>query len=78
MLSRFPGSGQSVAAFCRAESISVGSYHRWRTQLRMEKPELGEASQRPAFLDLGALSAGSALTLELDFGGGVTLRVRRG
>jgi hypothetical protein len=36
------------------------------------------AQRAPGFVELGALGGGGALTIELDLGGGVVLRVRRG
>ncbi|MGH8430312.1 MAG: IS66 family insertion sequence element accessory protein TnpA [Solimonas sp.] len=74
VLERLARSEQSVSAFCRAESISPGTLHRW-------KDEVGPTPVRRAavpsgFLDLGALSA--AIVIEVDLGGGVMLRVRRG
>lgn len=74
MLARFSGCGASLAAFCRSESISVATLRRWQA-------EHGDGAQREAaprgFLDLGALGGGG-LTIEVDLGGGVLLRVRRG
>jgi transposase-like protein len=74
VLKRFSESGASLAVFCRSESISVATLRRWQA-------EHGDDAQRAAaprgFLDLGALGGG-ALTIEVDLGGGVLLRVRRG
>lgn len=75
VLARFAASGASVAAFCRSESISVGTLRRWQSLSdRDEAPR----SAAPGFVDLGALGGGGALTIELDLGGGCVLRVRRG
>lgn len=74
VLARYSGSGASVAAFCRCESISVATLRRWQA-------EHGDDAQREAtpggFVDLGALGGGT-LTIEVDLGGGVVLRVKRG
>ncbi len=75
VLARFAASGAGVGAFCRSESISVATLRRWQAGR-------GDDAQREAaprrFLDLGALSGGGALTIEVNLGGGVILRVRRG
>lgn len=73
VLQRLAASDQGVAAFCRAESISVGTLRRWK------EADSGTARVPPTpsgFLDLGAL--GGAITIEVELGGGVMLRVRRG
>ncbi|MEK6807384.1 MAG: transposase [Pseudomonadota bacterium] len=77
VLERLASSGERVSAFCRSESINVGTLRRWQaagSSVREDhKPRLSAPS---GFLDLGAL--GGAITIEVDLGGGVVLRVRRG
>lgn len=72
VLTRFSRSGVSLAAFCQSESISVATLRRWQAE---HGDDTREAAPR-GFVDLGAL--GGALTIEVDLGGGVLLRVRRG
>jgi hypothetical protein len=82
LLVRQEASGTGVEAFCRAESISVGSFYRWRRRLS----EGADQHQMPAgcepratFLDLGAIGGGSGgWELELALGGGLVLRLRGG
>ena len=79
-LVRQEASGTGVEAFCRAESVSVGSFYRWRRRLS----EGAEQPRSPAggdpsgtFFDLGTLARGSGRwELELALGGGLTLRLR--
>lgn len=75
LLLRLAASGQSVSAFCRAESISVQTLRRWQGEAQGD--DTAAAETRSGFVDLGALG-GRALTIEVDLGGGVVLRVRRG
>ncbi len=83
LLSRFPGSGLKVAAFCEREGISDTSFHRWRARLGIALDSQDKASGQPAtFVDVGPLSKTTAtparfhLTLEL--GGGLVLQLERG
>ncbi|MFW6039156.1 MAG: IS66 family insertion sequence element accessory protein TnpA [bacterium] len=59
-------------AFCVERGVSVSSLDYWRRKLREE--------QAPGFIELGSMSAGGAVTwdIELELGGGVMLRFRRG
>ena len=65
-------SGQTQAAFCAANGISVASFQNWRRRLA------AEASPAPWF-ELGTLAqqGTSAWDIELDLGDGVCLRLRR-
>ncbi len=89
LLERQAASGQSVEAFCRAESVTTASFYRWRNQLAAQgifpqttAPE--RASPTPAFVELGVgagIDAGATAggwELELSLGGGVALRLRGG
>lgn len=82
LLVRQEASGTGVEAFCRAESVSVGSFYRWRRRWS----EGAEQPRSPAggdpsgtFFDLGTLAGGSGCwELELTLGGGLVLRLRGG
>jgi len=77
VLQRFAASDLGMAAFCRSESISVGTLRRWKEEGSGVSADVVPHRSTPSgFLDLGAL--GSAITIEVDLGGGVMLRVRRG
>jgi hypothetical protein len=75
VLERLAASGLSASAFCGAESISLATLRRWQAQAGSAR--VPRAAAPRGFLDLGALGGG-ALTIEVDLGGGVVLRVRRG
>lgn len=77
VLQRLAASDQGVVAFCRSESISVETLRRWKEAGSSVSAERAPRTTAPSgFLDLGAL--GGAISLEVDLGGGVMLRVRRG
>ena len=95
-LLRYAASSQTVAAFCRSESISVASFYLWRKRLLASRNGTGEAkivgAVSPRFIDLGPVtkwngasgpkpgtvaSSPARLTIELDLGNGVVLRLLR-
>ena len=65
-------SGQTQAAFCAANGISVASFQNWKRRLA------AEVSPEP-WLELGTLAqqSTSAWDIELQLGDGVCLRLRR-
>ena len=65
-------SGQTQAAFCAANGISVASFRNWKRRLAVK------VSPEP-WLELGTLAqqSTSAWDIELDLGDGVCLRLRR-
>ena len=84
LLRRFEESDLSLAAFCRAEAVSVASVQRWRGLLghRVGQDVQQIEAAKPAFVDLGALPlAGSQparFELTLDLGSGLVLHLVRG
>ncbi len=91
LLAQFAGSGLTVAAFCRRESVGTASFYRWRSQLApasasaitVRSPVAQAAPHATAdFVDLGPLlttaSAPAHFELRLDLGGGLVLQLRRG
>jgi hypothetical protein len=93
-LTRYTVSSQTVAAFCRSESISVASFYLWRKRLLASPDGMGDAKSvsavSPRFIDLGPVtelrcastrkpdavaSPPARLTIELDLGHGVVLRL---
>ena len=66
------GSGQTQAAFCAANGISVASFQNWKRRLA------AEVSPEP-WLELGSLAqqSTSAWDIELQLGDGICLRLRR-
>lgn len=85
LLERQAASGQSVEAFCRAQSVTTASFYRWRKQLgtkgaSVEAATTTAVSAPPAFVELGALdgAVGRGWELELTLGEAVVLRLRGG
>ena len=77
VLQRLAASDLGMAAFCRGESISVGTLRRWKEAgSGVNAARVSRTAAPSGFLDLGAL--GGAISIEVDLGGGVILRVRRG
>ena len=75
-------SGLGVAAFCRRESLGIASFYQWRRRLSGDNSPVPAAA---AFIDMGQIeestggTSGSlgAFSLDLDFGGGLKLMLRR-
>ena len=85
LVARFSGSGLTVAAFCRRESISAASLYGWRALLSGASDSAVVARIAPVggaradFVDLGTLAPRSSrVELRLDLGGGVILQLARG
>jgi hypothetical protein len=86
LLSGFDQSALSVEAYCRRESISAGSFYRWRGILggktRMRSDVTAVRDTAPAFVDIGSLNAAPVhrprLDLKLDLGEGLVLHLVRG
>jgi hypothetical protein len=95
-LLRYAASSQTVAAFCRSESISIASFYLWRKRSLASPDDAGDAKSvsavPPRFIDLGPVtklngasgpkpgtvaSSPAILTIELDLGNGVVLRLLR-
>ena len=82
LLSRFDGSGLSVAEFCAREGISDTSFHRWRSRLQAGGSSKPDRAAPGAFLDAGVLRrehpSAARLELTLDLGQGLQLSLVRG
>jgi hypothetical protein len=89
VLDRYASSGLRVGAFCERESISEGSFYRWRSILQgvdgKKKPRgaarvpVAPTISAAPFIELGSLNSGSSrVELRLELGGGVFLTVVRG
>lgn len=84
----FVASGLTLAQYCAREGICTASFYRWRRVLSepsrrattsMQSSTTQVRTAAAAFVDLGALSTGSArVELRLDLGGGVMLQIARG
>lgn len=91
-LRRYERSGQSVAEFCKAESISAWSLYDWRRKLGASS-RVGRGRQAPAvdFVDAGTMRVAlpdegvsakdvelaSGLEVRIELGGAMVLRILR-
>ena len=71
--------GQSIGAFCAAESVSTASYYLWRKRLTaggngggVREPGAGK------FVELGPVPGSRGWEVEVELGGEVVVRFRRG
>jgi hypothetical protein len=69
LVSSFERRGLSRKAFCEQASVSISSFDYWRRKL---------ATKAPGFIELPPIEPGAAWEIELDLGGGMALRFRRG
>lgn len=83
-IARQKASGQTVAVFCREESISQATFYLWRKRLGVQsKPPKHHACPTVAkpFIDLGEMvhdkPTSSGWDIRLDLGGGLTLSIAR-
>lgn len=85
VLERFRASGLNGHAFCTREGLGYASFCVWRRKLaeELQVPAVRSVpaqTREAAFIDLGALASpsGGAWAVELELGGGVMLRLKRG
>jgi len=69
-MARFPASGLTVAAFCKAEGISTNSFFYWKRLLPSAPPPASDTTPR-----LLAVSVPPTPPLELVFPNGIVLRL---
>ena len=75
LVGRFERSELGVQAFCEQHGIGCSTFRRWRLQL---PKQMCETHQEP-LIELTTLpNPARCWDLELDFGAGVILRMRRG
>lgn len=77
LIAEFEASGLGRKAFCRARSISASTLDYWRKRTPSYRRQVTAASQE-AFIELAPVGNAGALEVELELGGGVVLRLRRG
>lgn len=69
VISRQEASGQSIAAFCRDEGISQGSFFWWRRELARRQPAT------PQFVPLPIAATGASTDFEVRLPGGTSVVV---
>lgn len=91
IIRRQVSSGLGVGKFCKSESISVSSFHRWRHRLSSMFSRTENTDAAPMFINMGSVdefgvagcdaglesSSSSVLELTLDLGLGVKLTLKR-
>ena len=84
IVQRFRTSGLDARTFCARERIGYASFRAWRAKLNEPPAAPKAASTLPLssvpFIDLGAMSPSMStpLHVELELGGDVVLRLKRG
>jgi len=73
LIGKFERSGLSRQRFCAEAEIPMSSFGYWRRKLRGER-----TTEAPGFIELPSISSKSDWDVELELGGGVVLRLRRG
>ncbi len=73
-------SGLSQAAFCEREGVALSTFARWKQRLIGEAAPNGKTTDAPGadWIDLSRVTGGGGLTIELDLGDGICLRLVRG
>ena len=73
LVAEYERSETTRQAFCSERGLSASTLDYWRRKLR-------EETAAPGFIELGSVSAAGAAAweVELELGGGVVLRFRRG
>jgi hypothetical protein len=78
MIERQQGSGQSIVGFCAHEKLSPGSFHAWKRRLGWSERNIGLKMGRRSLLPVQIVgnAGGTAGSLEVQWPGGVVLRVQ--
>jgi 4'-phosphopantetheinyl transferase EntD len=78
VIERQQASGQSIVGFCSKEGLAPASFHAWKRRLRRHRRETGRKAARQALVPVRIVSdsAGGGGNLEVQWPGGVVLRVQ--
>lgn len=74
-LGRFTRSGQTVAAFCAAERVSVPTFYQWKRRLASEPAEGGRRQVAPVLV---AHRAGTFLPVRIEAAAAVEIELPNG
>ena len=79
-IERQQASGQSIVGFCGQEGLSLASFHAWKRRFRRSQRGTRQRAAKEALVPVQIVSdpAGGVGTLEVQWPGGVMLRVRGG
>ena len=81
LFSRFEQGGQTRAQFCADQGVGVSTFDRWRRRLHQDGSGARVTSSDALFVELAQDAPAQSMTpwdVELELGGGVVLRLRRG
>ncbi len=86
LIREFSCSGETRAQFCERHGVALSTFGSWRSRLRHESTTVSEAPAPPAsalFIELcpqerPVAAVSESWDMELELGGGVFLRLRRG
>jgi len=71
MIQRYLASDQNQTVFCQSEQISKSTFAYWLKRYRQDKP----VSTEPAFRPIPIRQSSSTVHCEIEFPGGLTLRI---
>ena len=79
-IERQQASGQSIVGFCGQEGLSLASFHAWKRRFRRPQRGTGQRAAKEALVPVQIVSdaAGGVGNLEVQWPGGVMLRVQGG
>jgi hypothetical protein len=79
-IERQEASGQSIVGFCGQEGLSLASFHAWKRRFRRPQRGTRQRAAKEALVPVQIVgdSAGGVGNLEVQWPGGVMLRVQRG
>ena len=79
-IERQQASGQSIAGFCGQEGLSLASFHAWKRRFRRPQRGIRQRAAKEALVPVQIVSdaAGGVGNLEVQWPGGVMLRVQGG
>lgn len=69
-------SGLSQERFCKERGVSLSNLARWRVKAKAGQADRELEMVKPQFLEIGA-EPSNCWDIEVNFGGGVVLRMRR-
>jgi hypothetical protein len=79
-IERQRASGQSIVGFCGQEGLSLASFHAWKRRFRRSQRGTRQRAAKEALVPVQIVSdpAGGVGNLEVQWPGGVVLRVQGG
>lgn len=78
LMRRYESSGLTQEAFCAQENLAPSTFHSWRARFREDVVASPRAPRKEAlpFVELRANPPAHDFDIELEWGGGIVLRMR--